>query len=98
MGVKGYHDLDRGSPLVSRGWHNTKLALRIFSILLCSAAIGIQVPTALRYKTEANRLQIDYDAAVDIAITIAPPVSSHPITLSILCDLAPDWPSPVPSW
>lgn len=75
MGKTGYHDLDRGTPLVSRGWHITKIVLRVFSILVCCTAIGLEVPTALRYKEEADRLQLEYSATVDIAITVGPPVS-----------------------
>ncbi|OIW29639.1 hypothetical protein CONLIGDRAFT_643724 [Coniochaeta ligniaria NRRL 30616] len=74
MGKAGYHDLDRGTPLVSRGWHIAKIVLRVFSILLSCGAIGLEVPTALKYKEEANRLQLDYDSVVDIAITVGPPL------------------------
>ena len=77
MGKKGYHNLEGGHPIVPRGWHMAKIAFRVFSILLCSAAIGIQVPTALRYKAEADRLQLDYNAVIDMAITVAPPVSPY---------------------
>ncbi|KAH8909054.1 hypothetical protein BR93DRAFT_977141 [Coniochaeta sp. PMI_546] len=74
MGRTGYHDLDRGTPLVSRGWHIAKIILRVFSILLCCGAIGLEVPTALKYKEEADRLQLEYNTIVDIAITVGPPL------------------------
>jgi hypothetical protein len=94
MGKPGYHDLERGTPLVSRGWHIAKIVLRVFSILLCCGAIGLEVPTALKYKEEADRLQLEYSTIVDIAITVGPPVRRPRPSVDFRLDHAHNQPAP----
>ena len=64
-----YVQIDESKPRVDRqsGWYIFKVVLRVLSVLICLAIIGVAVSTVVDIK-------LKYDVVIDMAYYASPPV------------------------
>ena len=66
---RGYQQINESGPRVDRqsGWYIFKVILRVLSLLICLAVVGVSVSTVVDIKLKSGVL-------IDIAYYAGPPV------------------------
>jgi len=69
MNRGAYQQIDKSKPAVDRqsGWYIFKVILRVLSVLISLAVVGVAVSTVVDFK-------LKYGVVIDIAYYASPPV------------------------